>query len=551
MIIAFAGILSLKLYPPQQLEHAFVIVWIATVYFAYSAAVLALVLFIRTTLLPFGLATHLVDVLASAALMNLGEVADSPFFAFLTCPLLSASFRWGWRGILWTTMGVVALYAMSSVAFWPALQGTEFEPTRFAVHSAHVLAVGAMLALFSLQQRRFGDELIRLGTWPAAASTADQSVSEALEYAAKVFDAPRIILVRSDVLEPWVELADWSAGQARTTRLPPGTIDPPVRQDLAEVSFLAEGNVAFVHQGKGRLGVWRGHEPAINEAIRHRCDLDAALCFPLRSDEIDGWLFIPGRRKVAAEDFIIGALVAARIAVAFEQAAARNMLREASAAEDRLRLSRDLHDGVLQVLTGAALKLQAALHEHTVPLELKARIGEVGTLLAAEQRELRGFITRLRPGSVSLASETSVDLASYLEQLASGLRLQWGMDVVLQLEPEKASVSGRLAHQLRHILRESAANAAKHGKARQLTIAAVLGEAALTLEVKNDGICLHEQGTFDADELRQGGIGPRSLRERVAALGGMFTLKSDSCGIRLTMVIPLQDPGGGASWPGS
>jgi signal transduction histidine kinase len=550
-IIALTGILSLKLYPPQQLEHGFVIFWIVTSYFAYAAAVLALVLFIRTTPLPFGLATHLVDVLASAALMNLGEVADSPFFAFLTCPLLNASFRWGWRGILWTTIGLVALYATSSVVFWPALQGTEFEPTRFAVHSAHVLAVGATLALFSLQQRQFGDELIRLGTWPAAASTADQSVSEALEYAARVFDAPRAILVRSDVLEPWVELADWSAGQARTTRLPPGTIDPPVCQDLAELSFLAEGNVAFVHQGKGRLGVWRGHEPAINEAIRHRCDLDAALCFPLRSDEIDGWLFIPGRRKVAAEDFIIGALVAARIAVAFEQAAARSMLREASAAEDRLRLSRDLHDGVLQVLTGAALKLQAALHEHTVPPELKARIGEVGTLLAAEQRELRGFITRLRPGSVSLASEASVDLASYLEQLASGLRLQWGLDVVLQLKPEEASVSGRLAHQLRHILRESAANAAKHGKARQLTITAVLGEAALTLEVTNNGVCLHEQGTFDADELRLGGIGPRSLRERVAALGGMFTLKSDSCGIRLAMVIPLQDPGGRASWPGS
>ncbi|MFC0387480.1 histidine kinase, partial [Muricoccus vinaceus] len=306
------------------------------------------------------------------------EVADSPFFAFLTFPLLSASFRWGWRGILWTSVGLVALYAVSSVVFWPTWLAAEFEPTRFGVHSAHVLAVGAMLALFSLQQRHFGDELIRLGTWPAATSTAEQPMSEALEYAAKVFAAPRAILVRSDALEPWVELADWSAGQAIIRRFPPGAIDPPVPEALAQFSFLAEGNVAFVHRGKGRLDVWQSREAPINEAIRRQCDFDAALCFPVRSEEVTGGLLIPGRRKVAAEDFITGDLVAARVVVAFEQATARNMLRDASAAEDRLRLSRDLHDGVLQALTGAALKLQAALHEHTVSPELRSRLSEVG-----------------------------------------------------------------------------------------------------------------------------------------------------------------------------
>ena len=483
--------------------------------------------------------------------MNLGEVADSPFFAFLTFPLLSASFRWGWRGILWTSVGLVALYAVSSVVFWPTWLAAEFEPTRFGVHSAHVLAVGAMLALFSLQQRHFGDELIRLGTWPAATSTAEQPMSEALEYAAKVFDAPRAILVRSDALEPWVELADWSAGQAIIRRFPPGAIDPPVPEALAQFSFLAEGNVAFVHRGKGRLDVWQSREAPINEAIRRRCDFDAALCFPVRSEEVNGWLLIPGRREVAAEDFIIGDLVAARVVVAFEQAAARNMLRDASAAEDRLRLSRDLHDGVLQVLTGAALKLQAALHEHTVPPELRSRLSELGALLAAEQRELRGFITRLRPGAAALATEASVDLGSYLDQLAGALRLQWGLVVMLQVEPQEAVVSGRLVHQLRHIIRESAANAAKHGKAHHLTISTILGDHALTLEISNDGACLIEQGCFDANELRRRGIGPRSLRERVTALGGKFSLRSGSSGLCLAMEIPLQDPGGRGSWPGS
>jgi signal transduction histidine kinase len=545
-VIAAAGLLAVQLDSLQASSHVTVIFWIAVVYLAYSVALMVLVRVIRTTILPFGIAAHVIDLITFSVLMNLTEAPTSPFFVLLTFSLLSATFRWGWRGALLTTLGVMTLYGASSFTFWLSWSGEEFALSRFALRCAHLLTMGAMLVLFSLHQRQFGDEMIRLATWPTSPSSTDRPLSEALEYAATVFAVPRVILVRSDALEPWVEVAAWSAGQTTTTRLPPGIVDPPVPGFLAEASFLASGDAALVHRGGGRLEVWRGPEPAINEALRRRCGVDSALCFPVRTDEVEGWLLIPDRHEATAEDFVTGGVVAARIAIVFQRAAARNVLREATAAEDRLRLSRDLHDGVLQALSGAALKLQAALREHVVPPGLQARIGEVGALLAAEQRELRGFITRLRPESGSVASEASVELAGYLDQLAGALRLQWGLEVLLRLDPAEAAVSGRLAHQLGHILRESAANAAKHGNARRLTIAAVVGEGALRLEIVDDGTGLHEHGMLDADELRRRGIGPRSLRERVAALGGTFTLESDLAGLRLAMRIPLWDQKGGS-----
>jgi signal transduction histidine kinase len=137
-----------------------------------------------------------------------------------------------------------------------------------------------------------------------------------------------------------------------------------------------------------------------------------------------------------------------------------------------------------------------------------------------------------------------VELASFLDQLAGALRLQWGLEVALRLEPAQAAVSGQLAHQLRHILRESAANAAKHGNARRLTIAAVVEDRVLRLEVVDDGTGLHEHGVFDTNELRRRGIGPRSLRERLAVFGGTLTLESGLAGTRLAMQIPIQEQKG-------
>jgi signal transduction histidine kinase len=185
------------------------------------------------------------------------------------------------------------------------------------------------------------------------------------------------------------------------------------------------------------------------------------------------------------------------------------------------------------------LKLQAALRREGAPPALAADIAQVCDLLAAEQRELRGFITRLRPDAGVPAAAEDAELAPELEHLVAALRVQWGMEVTLSVDPPATRVPARLVWHLRQLVREAAANAARHGGARHFSVEAAQHDWVLHLAVSDDGTGLPEHGRFDAAALRARGIGPRSLRERVLTLGGTLLVGSAPSGTRIEMDIPL------------
>src|SRR5439155_1657134 len=80
--------------------------------------------------------------------------------------------------------------------------------------------------------------------------------------------------------------------------------------------------------------------------------------------------------------------------------------------EDRIRVARDLHDGVLQSLTGIRLQLQALADEHGAPSLISDRLLAVERAIAIEQRELRLFIEDLKP--IGSHRSTEADLAGAL-----------------------------------------------------------------------------------------------------------------------------------------
>ena len=87
----------------------------------------------------------------------------------------------------------------------------------------------------------------------------------------------------------------------------------------------------------------------------------------------------------------------------------KEQIERAATAHERLRLARELHDGVLQSLTGATLQLrQLSRLVEDYPEPLRNRLREVEELMVAEQRELRGWIEALKPmTSAGMASTSS------------------------------------------------------------------------------------------------------------------------------------------------
>jgi signal transduction histidine kinase len=214
-------------------------------------------------------------------------------------------------------------------------------------------------------------------------------------------------------------------------------------------------------------------------------------------------------------------------------------VKESVADEERVRLARDLHDGVLQSMTGIGLRLAAARAQLQEDGEA-ARVSLEGLqeLIALEQRDLRFFIRELH---VERASESGPEsLETRLLGLADRIESVWTLPVGLEIAPAVADLRGRLGREVYHVVREGLVNAARHADASRVGVRLdSYGDDRLALTVEDDGRGYPYHGTFDSAELGRRKLGPRSLRERIAALGGELTLESRSTGSGLEIVLPL------------
>jgi signal transduction histidine kinase len=242
---------------------------------------------------------------------------------------------------------------------------------------------------------------------------------------------------------------------------------------------------------------------------------------------------------MTTDDLVLGGIVARRIAASLDHSHLTRQLGEAAATEERVRLSRDLHDGVLQWLTGAALQLQTA--EQLLdrePRSARRAIEEVRRLIAEEQRDLRFYIEDLKPTALD-SREDRGGLDAALGDLGCRLGRVWGMRVVVDAVQPAGAVPPMLFREVYRLIQEASVNAARHGKASEVRVSLLAREGWLEIAVADDGCGFPFQGRFEHDALASQHLGPRTLRERVTALGGTLALESAGSGARLEMRLPL------------
>ena len=218
-------------------------------------------------------------------------------------------------------------------------------------------------------------------------------------------------------------------------------------------------------------------------------------------------------------------------------------MKTAAAAEERIRLARDLHDGVLQTLTGTALQIQTA--ERLVdrdPARAQAVLGDVQRMIADEQRDLRFFIHDLRPVQPGAASAGD-GFAPALQDLARRLESVWGVRLELSAGLPRLTASDALLGEMYRLVQEAAVNAARHGLATQVTVAVGTADGRLALTVSDNGRGFPFRGRLDHAALVATRQGPRSLRERVTALGGTLDIESGAAGSRLDIRLPVPPVG--------
>ena len=202
--------------------------------------------------------------------------------------------------------------------------------------------------------------------------------------------------------------------------------------------------------------------------------------------------------------------------------------------EERLRISRELHDEAGQALT--SLKISLDLIRVGLPEEqeaLRSRLASVAALADETMETLRTLAHDLRPPGLD-----SFGLNVALEGLCYDFGARTELDVVYR-GLELPELPTAVALSIYRLVQEALTNIAKHAAADQVKVTVSRDEELLYVGVADNGRGFSQES--DALQPRQrGGIGLVSMRERAELLGG--TLEIDSSpgqGTRLTARIPL------------
>jgi signal transduction histidine kinase len=204
---------------------------------------------------------------------------------------------------------------------------------------------------------------------------------------------------------------------------------------------------------------------------------------------------------------------------------------------ERLRLTQQIHDGVLQTLTAVGLKLHSVAAQ--VPAEQSGELLRIAQVLKDEQRQLRSVVQESRTGR---SVDRSVVAGSVLRPLVGGLTLLWGCDIALTLAPPDAKLPEALLGELRFLIGEGVANAAFRGQAKHVAVSLTQKRKTLILTMEDDGKGMPQGGieqVYDLDQLAAANIGPRSICHRVAQLCGQLRLANSPRGIELRIVLPF------------
>ena len=540
--LAAFSLLAVRLQPSEPAKYARIAMDLLGAYVVYSLVLFALLLALRTLPSWWRLVTQVLDLAAFLGLMFLTEGPNSPFFVFFTFSLVCATLRWQWRGTLWTAVVAIPAFLVMGLYTSQVLHDSEFDLNIFIMRSAQLVVLAVLLGYLGTYQEKLRTERSRLAAWPRRESgEALEVVRELLDHAAGILQAPRMLMVWEEPEESCTRVACRSDGKFDLTDEPLGAFGPMVVEPLVGRSFFStdarSDGAGLVIASPGERIEWKG--APLDPRLQARFGIGPVLSWSLQGQAFEGRLFALDKQGMTEGDLVLGQIVAGLAVARMDHLALRERLREAAAAEERIRLARDLHDGLLQSLTGVALQLQVSrrLLERD-PQAAGERLGEIQAAIAGEQRDLRSFVNRLKPAP----SSTSVgwDLRVRLEEVCNRIERQWGLRVKLSNQGPTGELPDPVSEDVFRIVHEALVNAARHAQATALRVDVSRSASAVFITVTDDGHGFSFHGTHDLATLQKIKAGPITLKERISAVGGDLVISSSESGARLAISLPLR-----------
>ncbi|MFN2609762.1 MAG: GAF domain-containing protein [Actinomycetota bacterium] len=303
-------------------------------------------------------------------------------------------------------------------------------------------------------------------------------------------------------------------------------------------------------EGKGVLGVIidegrplrlpevSGHPRSAGFPAQHP-QMHSFLGVPISArGRIFGRLYLTNKKDAAefsAEDEQIALTFAAQAGVAVENVflleEVRRKTEELAVLEERDRIAKELHDGVIQSIYSVGLSLQGSYGLLEQDAErAKVRIDEAIAELDNVIRDVRSYIFELQPRELKDKGlvEAITDLARHLE-VNTLAHVEIDID-----ESAVTSIGSEVEAEMIQIVREILSNIAKHAAAAEVSIHGVHSGNTLEVLIDDDGV------GFDPSVVT-GGLGLKNIQARASGIGGQFRIiRRKPKGTRHELRIPVE-----------
>jgi len=219
--------------------------------------------------------------------------------------------------------------------------------------------------------------------------------------------------------------------------------------------------------------------------------------------------------------------LADQASVAIEYGRAQTELRRLGLMEERERIAKELHDGIIQSLFAVGMGLQGTALMARSP-DVTDRIENAVDELDKVIRDLRNYIFGLRPG---ILADRQLDQA--LRVLGEEMQARSGATVAVEIDAAvAATLSGRSA-EIIQLTREALSNVARHSQATRASLRLARRGSKAVLLVEDNGV------GFDTGADSKG-FGMANMQARAAGLGGSLEVKSETGkGTTLRITFPI------------
>jgi signal transduction histidine kinase len=197
---------------------------------------------------------------------------------------------------------------------------------------------------------------------------------------------------------------------------------------------------------------------------------------------------------------------------------------------ERVRVSREIHDTVLQSLIGVSLRLEVLTDHVNEPAQCRSALVKTREQVENYIRETRQWIWNLRSPKLDAG-----DFGSVLKHVAAEAVSETRITVTVDIKGDARHIAPEVEQELLRIAEEAIANAVRHSDCKSIRVSLDYGRRQIELEVIDDGIGFDIARLGVAADAR---YGLTTMRERAAQLGGTVVVESSPGGTRVQAVVP-------------